>query len=84
MAASAARSVHSPRRHIVAQQSKEQAKSFEAGTKKIESEPLEPIGTIVRELKRPDGTTLSVEVPVYPPFKLKERSAAAPNRKNRS
>ena len=68
----------------MAQQRKAQAKTSEAVSGVIESEPLEPIRTVVRELKRPDGTTLSVEVPVYPPFKLKERPAAVPNRKNRS
>ena len=41
----------------------------------IEGEALEPIGTVRRELTRPDGTTVTVEVPVYPPFRLKERSA---------
>ena len=39
----------------------------------IESEPLEPLRVIERELIHPDGTTLKVQVPVYPPFKLKKR-----------
>ena len=32
--------------------------------------PLEPIRVVKRELVRPDGTTVEVEVPVYPPFRL--------------
>lgn len=50
----------------------------------IESEGLEPIGVVERELTRPDGTKVRVEVPVYPPFRLKERPAGrapAPARK---
>ncbi len=39
----------------------------------IEGAPLEPIGVVERELTRPDGTKLRVEVPVYPPFRLAER-----------
>ena len=38
----------------------------------VESAKLEPIGFVTRDLTRPDGTTLSVKVPVYPPFKLAE------------
>jgi len=30
----------------------------------------------MREIERPDGTVLRVEVPVYPPFKLKDRRKA--------
>ena len=33
---------------------------------------VEPIRTVVRELTRPDGTTITVEVPVYPPFEVKD------------
>ena len=50
----------------------------------IESEGLEPIGVVERELTRPDGTTVVALVPVYPPFRLKERAAGrapAPSRK---
>ena len=36
----------------------------------IQSAPLEPIRVVERELIRPDGSTVVVEVPVYPPFKL--------------
>jgi hypothetical protein len=39
----------------------------------IEGAPLEPIAVVERELTRPDGTKLRVEVPVYPPFRLEER-----------
>lgn len=41
----------------------------------IQSEKLEPIGSVRRELTRPDGTRVVVEVPVYPPFRLAERSS---------
>jgi hypothetical protein len=42
----------------------------------IEGEPLEPVRTVERELVHPDGTTLKVQVPVYPPFELKKRPPA--------
>jgi hypothetical protein len=32
--------------------------------------PLEPIRVVERELTRPDGTKVKVQVPVYPPFQL--------------
>ena len=38
----------------------------------IPSAPLEPIRVVVRELTRPDGKKMKVEVPVYPPFRLEE------------
>ena len=34
---------------------------------------LEPIRVVRRVLTRPDGTTVQVDVPVYPPFRLEER-----------
>ncbi len=40
----------------------------------IESEELEPIEVVRRELTRPDGSVVVVEVPVYPPFRLSEAS----------
>jgi hypothetical protein len=40
----------------------------------VESEPLEPIRMVERELTCPDGTKLVVQVPVYPPFRLRDRS----------
>jgi bifunctional pyridoxal-dependent enzyme with beta-cystathionase and maltose regulon repressor activities len=40
----------------------------------IRSAPLKPIRVVVRELTRPDGKKLKVEVPVYPPFQLEEPS----------
>jgi hypothetical protein len=40
--------------------------------------PLKPIRVVVRELTRPDGKKLKVEVPVYPPFQLEERPAGEP------
>jgi hypothetical protein len=39
----------------------------------IRSAPLKPIRVVVRELTRPDGKKLKVQVPVYPPFQLEER-----------
>jgi hypothetical protein len=39
----------------------------------IQSEELDPVRVIERELIRPDGTTMKVRVPVYPPFQLKKR-----------
>lgn len=47
---------------------------------RIEGEPLEPLRIVERELTRPDGTTLKVDVPVYPPFRLKQRGQAAGSR----
>lgn len=41
----------------------------------VQSAPLEPIDYKERELTRPDGSTVMVKVPVYPPFKLKDRKA---------
>ncbi len=42
--------------------------------------PLEPIGSVRRELVRPDGTKVVVDVPVYPPFRLEggEKTPPAP------
>ena len=39
---------------------------------------LEPIRVVRRELTRPDGTTLEVDVPVYPPFQLATRPGKRP------
>ena len=39
-------------------------------------EKLEPIGVVKRELTRPDGSKVVVEVPVYPPFRLAEPGTA--------
>jgi hypothetical protein len=41
----------------------------------VRGAPLEPIRVVERELTRPDGTKIKVQVPVYPPFQL--ASAAA-------
>jgi hypothetical protein len=46
----------------------------------IQSEQLDPVRVIERELTRPDGTTLKVRVPVYPPFQLKQRPPAKPEK----
>jgi hypothetical protein len=36
----------------------------------VEGAKLDPIGVVKRSLTRPDGSTVVVEVPVYPPFRL--------------
>jgi hypothetical protein len=58
----------------VARRSKAAAEDLQSGDGRIRSARLRPIRTVTRELKRPDGTTIRVEVPVYPPFRLKSRS----------
>ena len=45
----------------------------------IEGAKLEPVRVVRRELTGPDGSIIEVDVPVYPPFRLKtseERSAS--------
>ena len=42
----------------------------------VQGAPLKPIRFVERELTRPDGSTVRVKVPVYPPFRLEERPAA--------
>jgi len=49
----------------------------------VRDEPLEPIRTVERELTRPDGTTLKVAVPVYPPFTLEGRTPPRPPTRKR-
>jgi hypothetical protein len=39
---------------------------------------LEPIRVVKREITLPDGTTTTVDVPVYPPFRLEERPPPKP------
>ena len=39
----------------------------------VEGAKLDPIGVVKRKLTRPDGSTVVVEVPVYPPFRLADR-----------
>ena len=53
----------------------------------VRGAPLKPIRYVERELTRPDGTTLRVKVPVYPPFRLEDRGApppAAPDSRKRA
>ena len=50
-------------------------KHLEAPPDRITGAPLSPIGTVERELVRPDGSRITVKVPVYPPFRLQEREA---------
>ena len=42
----------------------------------VEGEKLDPIGVVERKLTRPDGSTVLVAVPVYPPFRLADRQSA--------
>ncbi len=46
----------------------------------VQGEVLEPIRVVERKLTRPDGTTVIVAVPVYPPFRLAERPSRKPAR----
>ena len=39
----------------------------------VQGAKLDPIGVVKRVLTRPDGSSVVVEVPVYPPFRLAER-----------
>jgi hypothetical protein len=57
----------------VAHRNKSTAKNLHVQPARIEGERLKPIRRVMRDLERPDGTTLRVKVPVYPPFKLKGR-----------
>lgn len=45
----------------------------------VQSAPLKPLRFVERELTRPDGSTLRVKVPVYPPFRLEDRSTPPPS-----
>ena len=42
----------------------------------VEGAKLDPIGMVKRKLTHPDGSTVVVEVPVYPPFRLADRPSA--------
>ncbi len=55
----------------MAHRNKGTARNLDLRPGEIEGERLKPIRKVIREIERPDGTTLRVEVPVYPPFKLK-------------
>jgi len=59
----------------MARRGKGTARNLEAQPPRIEGERLKPIRRVMREIERPDGTILRVKVPVYPPFKLKDRKA---------
>ena len=60
----------------MAPRSKSTAKNLDAKPARIEGERLKPIRRVMREIERPDGTILRIMVPVYPPFKLKDRRNA--------
>ena len=50
----------------------------EGASDRVRRPPLQPIGSVRRELVRPDGTKIVVDVPVYPPFRLESTGAAPP------
>ena len=57
----------------MARRSKNTAQNLDTQPARIEGERLKPIRRVMRDIERPDGKILRVEVPVYPPFKLKDR-----------
>ena len=50
----------------------------------VQGAKLDPIGVVKRVLTRPDGSTVVVEVPVYPPFRLAERPSGRKPARSRS
>ena len=62
----------------MAQRSNGSAEARAKGDSSIQGEELKPIRVVERELTRPDGTKVRVEVPVYPPFRLAERPPPKP------
>ena len=50
----------------------------------VEGAKLDPIRTVKRVLTRPDGSTVMVEVPVYPPFRLAEQAMGRKPARSRS
>ena len=50
----------------------------------VEGAKLEPIRVVKRSLTRPDGSTVVVEVPVYPPFRLAEQGSTRRPARSRS
>lgn len=47
----------------------------------VKGAKLEPIRVVRRELRRPDGKVVQVDVPVYPPFRLEDRSEQSAGRR---
>ena len=50
----------------------------------VEGAKLDPIRVVKRALTRPDGSTVVVEVPVYPPFRLAEQGSGRKPARSRS
>lgn len=50
----------------------------------VEGAKLDPIRVVKRVLTRPDGSTVVVEVPVYPPFRLAEQTSGRKPARSRS
>lgn len=55
-------------------QSKKSSSNFVSSDQPISGAELTPIRVVERELVSPDGEKITVEVPVYPPFRLSNRS----------
>jgi hypothetical protein len=51
------------------------AESRTAAEPLVKGAVLEPIRVVQREISLPDGSTATVDVPVYPPFRLEDRAA---------
>jgi bifunctional pyridoxal-dependent enzyme with beta-cystathionase and maltose regulon repressor activities len=66
----------------VARNSAEAEETTKVG--EVEGAKLDPIGMVKRSLTRPDGSTVIVEVPVYPPFQLADRASARKPARSRS
>jgi hypothetical protein len=49
-----------------------------AKAERIQSAHSDPVHVVERVLTRPDGSTLKVRVPVYPPFELLNRAPVTP------
>ena len=50
----------------------------------VEGAKLDPIRVVKRSLTRPDGKTVVVEVPVYPPFRLADPASGRKPARSRS
>lgn len=51
--------------------------TFESKDGPVEGAQLTPLRIVKREIVTPDGTKITVDVPVYPPFRLKGRGGKA-------
>jgi hypothetical protein len=65
----------SPKASEAGDERPEEKESAGAPGSVVRGAPLKPLRFVERELTRPDGSTVRVKVPVYPPFRLEDRSA---------